>query len=510
MFALVLSAAFAFAQVPTGTPPFSSSTSAGGPEAIDLANLNVHLDIPIFSKLGRSGMNFTYDLSYDSSIWYPSTINGVLTWTPVENYGFRQISEVETGYISFTELTSECNGAKIGFEGYYVYTYSNFVYHDLYGIAHPFAGDAYYFTGESYGSCIIGSNKSLTATATDDSGYTLIANGAIGTNEIITPIGTTIYPPFGTGVGSAYSVDRNGNEISVSSSNVFTDTLGTTALTVSGSGTPLSPVAYTYTTPNNSSTNFFQANYTNYTLATNFGNSTIAESKSTAAVPLMTSLTLPDGSQYKFGYENTPPTPASGACTPYAGTTCTTGRLVSVTLPTGGTITYAYTGGNNGILSDGSAATLTRTITPGGQWTFAQVKNSGAASTTTVTDPAGDVTTIYFQGIYETQRVVNNGPSTVLLTRNTCYTPTLPCTGTAVTLPITEVNISNTLSGASNLTDDHVYGYDGYGNLLSQEDWDYGSGSAGSVLGKTTITYASLAWIIHDFASEKRKGALKD
>ena len=48
--------------VPTGTPPFSSS--AGGPDTIDLANLNSHISIPVLHKAGR-GTNFTYDLSYD-------------------------------------------------------------------------------------------------------------------------------------------------------------------------------------------------------------------------------------------------------------------------------------------------------------------------------------------------------------------------------------------------------------------------------------------------------------
>ena len=171
----------------------------------------------------------------------------------------------------------------------------------------------------------------------------------------------------------------------MNSSGVFTDTLGQTALTIGGSGTSSSPTTFTYTAPSNSPV-AYTMKYTNYTIATNFGISGISEYKSTAAVPVVTSITLADGSQYKFTYEATPSTPASGACTPYSGTTCTTGRLASVTLPTGGQITYSYTGGNNGILPDGSVATLTRT-TPDGTWKFAQVKGSGAASTTTVTDP---------------------------------------------------------------------------------------------------------------------------
>src|SRR6266568_5465865 len=68
----------AFAQVKTGTPPFGSF--AGGPDVINLGNLNVHLTIPVVRKPGR-GTNFTYDLTYDTSVWYPSTSGGTTTWT---------------------------------------------------------------------------------------------------------------------------------------------------------------------------------------------------------------------------------------------------------------------------------------------------------------------------------------------------------------------------------------------------------------------------------------------
>ena len=83
--------------------------------------------------------------------------------------------------------------------------------------------------------------------------------------------------------------------------------------------------------------------------------------------------------------------------------------------------------------------------------------------------------------------------SSTLLTTNTCYNAAAsPCTGTAITLPITQRNVSNLLAGTSNLTDLHVQTYDNYGNLLTQVDYDYGSGSHGSLLDTTTISYASL------------------
>src|SRR5258708_7398625 len=87
---ILLIVSVAHAQVATGTPPFGSF--GGGPDAIDLANLNSHISIPVLHKPGR-GTNFTYDLSYDSSVWYPVTSGGTTTWQPVQNWGWRGITE---------------------------------------------------------------------------------------------------------------------------------------------------------------------------------------------------------------------------------------------------------------------------------------------------------------------------------------------------------------------------------------------------------------------------------
>src|SRR5215470_370835 len=133
------------------------------------------------------------------------------------------------------------------------------------------------------------------------------------------------------------------------------------------------PVSLTYTSPAGTQVSVV-INYKAYTVATNYGISGISEFAPTN-VPLVDNVTLPDGSRYAFTYEPTPSTPASGACTPLSGTyatNCVTARMTSITLPTGGQIQYSYSGGSNGILSDGSASTLTRTVTPGGVWTYSR------------------------------------------------------------------------------------------------------------------------------------------
>ena len=55
----------------TGTPPFGSY--GGGPDIINLANLNAHLNVPVLEKAGR-GLPFNFYLTYDSYVWYPAPV----------------------------------------------------------------------------------------------------------------------------------------------------------------------------------------------------------------------------------------------------------------------------------------------------------------------------------------------------------------------------------------------------------------------------------------------------
>ena len=77
---LAFSVRAASAQVQTGTPPFGSF--GGGPDVINLANLNAHLTIPVLHKPGR-GTDFAYDIGYDSSFWVRVTSGGTTSWLPV-------------------------------------------------------------------------------------------------------------------------------------------------------------------------------------------------------------------------------------------------------------------------------------------------------------------------------------------------------------------------------------------------------------------------------------------
>src|SRR4029077_10703566 len=127
--------------------------------------------------------------------------------------------------------------------------------------------------------------------------------------------------------------DSNGNTLSVNSAyTTYTDTLSTTAMTAAGVGA--APFAWT-----DVSTGSPQVSVTNtsMTLQSVFG-CTLISDYNIAAQSLPTSVSFPNSTTLGITYEGT-----------FGHTGNYTGRLGSLTLPTGGTITYAYSGSNNGI-----------------------------------------------------------------------------------------------------------------------------------------------------------------
>ena len=114
----------------------------------------------------------------------------------------------------------------------------------------------------------------------------------------------------------------------MTSTGTFTDTLGMMAPSVAGSGTPTSPKTFTYTAPSGAAAAYTMS-YKTYMVKTNFGCSQDAD-YGPISNSMVDRITLPDGTFYQFEYEATP-----------GFTGDITGRLASITLPTGGTISYA-------------------------------------------------------------------------------------------------------------------------------------------------------------------------
>jgi len=455
------------------TPPIASTprfgSFGGGPDIINLGNLNSHISIPVFSKSGR-GLSFDFFLTYDSSVWYPVTSGSTTSWTPVANFGWDG-SDLKVGHTTYKSnvSTSICS-PRPNLKFITTITYSNWTYHDGFGRQHHFPGAS----TVRHDSCDgVTTTTGFSSTETDGFGYVITVNGN-AVSQLVGPDGSLITAPINTSVGAGKVQDRNGNFISEDSNGNFTDTLGLVAITTTGNVTA-PPTVYTYTAPSGAAAHY-TVSYITRTVKTNFGCG-FTEYGPTSN-NLVDRVTLPDGTFYQFNYEATP-----GFSGDY------TGRLASVTLPAGGTITYSYSGGSDGITcADGSAATLTRT-TPDGTWTYTH-SESGTAWTTTVTDPQNNQTVLNFQGIYETQRQVYQG-GTLLLTTNTCYNGSAsPCNGTAISLPITQRTVVTTLPG--NLQSKHFDSYSAFGMPTEIDDYDYASGAPGALLRAVTITYAPL------------------
>lgn len=368
LFCLLLSRMATGQQVP-GLPNFGSF-SGGATDTVNNANLNVHFEFPVMSRAGR-GLPFSYTLSYDSEVWFPVTSGGTTVWNPSPNWGWGVITQPQLGYISYASSPVSCVGPPPANQHVYWTISTNFTYVDSVGTSHSFGGLAV-STWPSGSQCGGGPPTTNSGTASDDSGYflSIAVNGSSVNTTLSARSGAVINAPQ-NGPGSGSVVDTNGNVISVSNGSTayFYDTLSSSspALSVSGAGAPSSPRVFAYTNPSGSSSHY-QVNYANYSVRTNFGCSGISEYTS-ASQPLVSSIALPDGTSYSFSYE---PTPG------YSGSV--TGRLQSITLPTGGTMTYSYSGGSHGITcADGSTATLART-TRDGTWTYAHTESGSAGA----------------------------------------------------------------------------------------------------------------------------------
>lgn len=477
----------ASAQVTTGTPPFGSY--GGGPDVINLANLNSHVAMPVINKAGR-GTNFTYTLTYDSTVWYPVGSSGNQTWQPISNWGWASQTQAAIGYVGYSTMTTTRCLLDPGPPRQYgtIYWYKFWYYIDEFGTYH---GAPSYF--QVYDSDCT-NTSSGSATVIDGSGYTIYATGD-PSGYAVSRYGKTINTSTSPGF-----TDRNGNKITVSGG-VVTDTLGTTALTITG--TAPNPVSFTYAAPSGASASYRMV-YSTYTIQTNFGCSGITEygANGTTTASLVSEIDLPDISvnpndKYAFTYETTP---LDTHNPPHV-----TGRIKSITLPTGGTISYTYTGGpllgdgvtHTGITcADGSTAGLQRSTPDTGSayWQYDRSAGSGAAYTTTITDPQGNQSVLQFQGIYQTQRDTYQGavsPSNLLQTVQTCYNGNASnCTSTSVSVPITQTNVTTILPGG--LQSEHDDFWNTYGAPTETDEYDFGGAPHGSLLKKTLATYASL------------------
>jgi RHS repeat-associated protein len=480
-----LGVSVASAQVTTGTPPFGSFS--GGPDVVNNANLNAHWTFPIIHKPGR-GTDFNYALGYDTSVWYPVGASGHQNWQPLASLGWPAAANGLTGMVanSFTYSQTVYNcGYGGNQEIITTYTYSNWIYTDPYGAPHAFSGSASFTV---YSGC--GGNSTstsyLSATAYDGSGYSIFVSpdtsGPCSPCTVSTRTGT-FFNVTADGSGQQTLTDPNGNTASENNLQ-FTDTLGQTALTVAGQAPNPVTFTYPYRKPDGTTGSAaYTINYKTYTVRTGFGCSGISEYGPFSRT-LVDTIQLPNGKKYSFQYELTPNQ------TTYPGDV--TARLAKVTLPTGGSISYTYTGANDGVnCADGSTLNLTRTVSDGvtsNSWTYARTLANGSnPATTTMTAPqlpydtAANQTVLSFDANnHETSRKVYQGSATgnPLRTVNTSWTSNNAPT------PATQVTILENTQQQQEIDTN----YDVYGDLLQSSEYDWGTGTRGTLIRQTITT----------------------
>jgi hypothetical protein len=264
--------------------------------------------------------------------------------------------------------------------------YSNVTVNDPSGAAHPFP------TSFTINTC---STASLNAVATTDgSGYTLvIPNQENGPWWIYDKSGN--YANFRTTFPSAvYTADGAVVESNTDDGfGTFTDSLNEQVLTATpGSEHRVTNGTFTYADASGTEQTYTM-NMAQYNFASAFGCAGISEYQTSPQTGLYlgASVASPSGGVYRIAYYSN-------------------SRLASITYPTGGSISYSYAGGTNGInCNSGVVPTLTVTVNDNNGsnsvWTIVNSNNSGSTNnfTVTVTDPASNQSVYNFGGEYQTR-----------------------------------------------------------------------------------------------------------
>jgi len=468
---------------------------------IDLATGTVNLQIPGRSKAGPIPFSSAF-VGTSNAYEYSTTVNGQTTkGIEVDSlvYGPRY---VDTRGLGITEtvvtIVNACGDSQL---------FQNFAVIDLTGAVHPFPTTFVWPT-----KCQV---PSPTVT-TDGSGYTLVPlttqQGATNATFAMYDSSGRVWPGICVAASACYIMesvsDPDGNSLSTvpnssGGSNVQDGLSGTPVVTVNGVDGVES-----YTTASGSTAgygNTYSGGNGYLSIRTNFACGLYTDLAT--SLPLTTSLTTPDGGQYQFAYE---PTPNGNGFTNTNPPTYFTGRLAKITFPSGGSISYVYSGGHNGFSCSipGWVPTITVTVNDNNgnnnTWTYINSVSQGNG-VVTKTDPAGNQTiynfwselprqvTIY-QGGCPTSTTGCNGGGTLLQTTTTCYNNNFSsCASAYPSLPLSQTDVYTSYgTGSSNLVETK---YDTtYSNVLEVKRYDFGAAMppTGNPVSDTTITRAGV------------------
>jgi hypothetical protein len=137
-----------FGQVPTGIPPFGTFNH-DAIDTINVGNLNIHFQFPVFAKKGR-GLDFRADFMHDNSMYQQievgNTINYYWSVTPWAT-GWSLAAPLTDVLQYNTNVQLTCN---YGGQLHNLGVYSNFVYIDSNHTPHVFNNAAIGYPSQCY------------------------------------------------------------------------------------------------------------------------------------------------------------------------------------------------------------------------------------------------------------------------------------------------------------------------------------------------------------------------
>ena len=442
---------------------------------INLANGNLHVEIPLTSAPQRGRLGFTAKLIYDSRIWQVVNNGSSQSWQPTNvpgGWGGWQFVYTLTGdNVTFNTTSYNC-----GSHNYWVY--SGFAVITPDGASHFFP-----ITTQMDNGCGVQNISTGSAYAQDSSGYYMsVTNYQVAV--VYAREGAVVSgPSYTQGSISSTAEDSNGNFMGWDSYvSPVSDTLDRVQVTTTVSGNN----TYYDVLNSQGTTSRFTVTTGGVSVQTSFGQPGVTEY--TGSISVIQRIQLPDGTGYGFAYDAS------------IGTYHGYGLLRGITLPAGGGDGYSYT---TFVDANGNMNQWVNTRTSsGGTWTYTPSTScgTGCSQQVTVTNPNGDDAVYKFtlnNGAWNIEADSYTGSSTsggtLLRTATTDYDfsqpcPTQGCTGAAYIRPIRNTTTYPVPSG--NISRKTEYSYDSpqYGNVNETRKWKYYTGAPPAAADRITDT----------------------
>jgi RHS repeat-associated protein len=521
----LLIAPYGLAQGPNsqGIEPFSTQTGSAF-ESLNLSSSQMLITLPL-GRTKNGPIAFSFALRGNPNLVPPPPSQGTADGAFQVYPTLRLVSGVDLLQVLVQSVAAPTTCQPTPTTTLTFNDFNDLAVVDSTGAAHPFS----YSVALYFNPCTNTYSVPLgTSTMTSDgSGYTVVlttltASGAVFTvydksgNKIPSP-GTlttgqlSMTTPNGVTAQELYTSSGDFNSVTQYTDplgpNVIQDQQYTSLITLSSSiGVPVVGEVFSYQ-DSSDQTQQITSYVATFMLQENFASGVGGQPTTSGAQILPTEVVLADGRAYTFTYEPTPGFPAN-----------TTGRIASIGLPDGGTISYNYknSSGNTGIYiaplvpggsSEAILPTLTRTMNDANghqsvwKYVFSQPPTAPASriyTTTTVTDPSGNTTVYQFANGYQTEQQTYQGASggTLLKTVLTCYNGNFSnCAAPTNLAPpvfkITQTDVYTSYNSGPYALVETLYNVAGMPTDVKQYDFGAGMPASGTILSETITSYGT-------------------